>query len=243
MCGILLSSVLPGLLSLTVSMVIQLLLLTTVLAMCLPYCSRAANGEVVRFRNLRDGLRTHWLGVFKVLAVYMILGVILIVNFNFYMAAQGSVESSGVKVLMVTITALTGWTALGCVYFIGPWLAAITSAPAALSARAAFRKGLIAIALTPSTWLFLGFFLIFMLGFGFYTRIGMILIMPFFVSLVPTAYFLSVQYAAFLTDARAELGDDKPLRAYKKRAMELGQEWEYQQPRRTAKELIRPWDY
>lgn len=222
---------------------VQFSLLVLVLAALLPYCARAARGEPARWRHISEGIKKYWTIVARVLAVVTVVTIVLLVNLNFYLPLQDVVASPGLKLLLIFIVAVIGWTCLFLYVFLAPWLCASTAAEEKITARAALKKALMAVAITPGTWIWVAVLGIALFIGGLYTRIGLVLLIPVTVSFSQTAYELAAQYAIFIASAKEELGAEAGLRQLKKRASELGWEWEYAQPRRTFKELIRPWEY
>lgn len=223
--------------------VLQFALLVLILSALLPYCARAARGAPARFVHLREGVKSKGWVVARILFLLSFVYIVLGVNFNFYLPMQGQTNIQSVRLMLIFIVAIIGWTCMFLYVFLPPWLSAVTAVEAPLTARTALKKGMLAVALTPSIWLFIAVAGVVLLIGGLYTRIGIILVIPLMCSISQTAYQLAGQYAAFLAVAREEKGPESNLRNLKSRAKELGWEWEYAQPRRTFKELIRPWDY
>jgi hypothetical protein len=223
--------------------VLEFTLLVLALAALLPYCARAARGEPARVRHLIEGIKTKGAVVARILFVLVAVIIVLSVNLSFYLPLQGEFDSPAFKLLLVFIVAVIGWTCLFLYIFLPPWLCAATVGPGKVTALSALKKGLMAVALTPGTWMFLAFVGLVLLVGGLYSRVGLVLFIPVMVSLSHTAYQLAAQFADMLTVAKEQVDYNVRLRELKKRAMELAWEWEYAQPKRTFKELIRPWDY
>lgn len=222
---------------------IQISLLTAVLAALMPYCARAARGEPARWPDLLHGLKTKWASIAINLMVWVLVVVVLCFNFILYIKLQNQITSPVFHTLLIVIDAIIGWTILGLCILLPSWLCAITAYRENTKIRTAIGRSMMAIALLPGVWIcsvFIGLILIII---GVYTRIGLVLLVPILCSFSQTAYYLTAQYADFLTLAKEKLGENQPLKAYKKAANEIACEWEHRQPRRTFKELIRPWDY
>lgn len=222
---------------------VELVLLVIVLSGLLPYCAVAASGEPARWRHIIAGIKQQWPIVTKILLCALLTALVLIVNIRFYLPLQSTVDNSVAKMALIFTVAILAWTCLFLFIFLQPWLSAGTFNREKTTVKQALRKALMAIALIPGVWLLLGIMSIAFLVGGLYTRIGLVLYIPLMTSFGQTAYQLAAQHADFLTTARDELGDGVRLRSLKRRALELGWEWEQRQPRRTFKELIRPWDY
>lgn len=222
--------------------VIQVILLSVVLSGLLPYCARAARGEPARWRHLLWGINGN-LRVGAILGIWMIVLVVLSLNFFLYIKLQAQVSSAGFRLILITINSLIGWTLLVLCMLLAPWLCAATASEDKIKLIAVFKQGLIAAALLPGVWIFLSITGFLLLGIGAVIKVGVLLFVPVMASCSQTAYYLAMRQASFLMNAKEELGTGCPLRAYKRRANEIALQWEYRQPRRSLKELVRPWEY
>lgn len=222
---------------------VQFALLVLVLAALLPYCARTARGEPARWRHISEGIKKYWSIVARILAVVVVVISVLLVNLNFYLPLQDLVVSPSLKLLLIFVVAIIGWSCLVLFVLLAPWLCAGTAAEEKITAREALKKAFMAGALIPGTWILIAILGAALFVAGLYTRIGLVFLVPVLVSFSQTAYELAVQYSKFIGSAKEELGTQTGLRQLKKRASELSWEWEYAQPRRTFKELIRPWEY
>lgn len=222
----------------------ELLVTTVMVSALMPYCARAGRGEPARWAHLIPALKRHWVSVGKVLLVWAAVMAILIVNFTFYSRLQNQLEPGPLRMGLLGINSVIGWLGILLQVFLPVWLSAAT-ATSDRSGRLkdSFRSGLMAFALAPALWILVYMLIVLVIVSGLYTRITFIFVLPVFASLSQTAYHLAVQYVGFIAEAREELGDNLPVRQYKSRAKEMAMTWEYRQPRRTMKELIRPWEY
>lgn len=199
------------------------------------FATRAARDEPARMPDFFQGARSLFLPYVKVSAALLILLVVIVSNVAFYLR-MGSPVTSAVAMFFV-------WIALGVLFF----------APAALAVPARFpeerrllpilRRGMMLFALAPTLWVVVTILFLVIAIVGFLSVVGSVFLLPVLSILSATALDLVVRMVDDLGRARAELGEGKPVSAYKRRALELGWEWEYRQPRRTLRELIRPWEH
>jgi len=222
----------------------ELLITILTLSALMPFCARAARSEPARWIQLRPGVKQTFWPTAKVLVVWSAVIIILTVNFRFYSRLQTRVEAGPVQLFLLAVNSVIGWAVVVLQILLPVWMSAATAeADKPLGLKASFKAGIMAFALSPAMWIIVYLLIVFTIVSGLYTRITFIFVLPVFASLSQTAYHLSVQYVGFIGDARKELGGDLPVRRYKSRAKELALSWEYRQPRRTIKELIRPWEY
>lgn len=241
--GLVDSSTMAGKVILGLLLGLQFALLVLLLSGLLPFCAKAARGEPARWPDLKAGIKIQWPRVARTLGLWLIVLGLLVVNFFFYLKMNGQVQAPGLQMALIIVSASVGWLIMAWLFFCCPWLCASTSSQEAIGLKQSLAKGLMVIALLPGVWLTVFISLVLVFCTGLYTRLGLIFFLPVLASIGQTAYTLSVQYATFLTTAREEMGGDVKLRSYKRRARELAWEWEYRQPRRTFKELIKPWEY
>ncbi len=232
-----------GKIAIGIMFLLQFVLVVIVLSGLLPFCAKAARNEPARWPDLKQGVMNQWPRVAATLGIWLLVLLLLAVNFLFYLRINARVESSGAQIALVIVTASVAWLTLAWLFFGCPWFCASTSTNEKNGLKQSLAKALMVIALLPGTWITAFVILILTFATGLYTYIGFIFFLPILASIGQTAYGLSVQYAGFLTIAREELGEQVKLRQYKRRARELVWEWEHRQPRRTFKELIRPWEY
>lgn len=234
---------LAGKIAFGLMVIVQFVLMVLLLAGLLPFCAKAARDEPARWPDLKAGIKYQWPRVARTLGLWAVVLGLLVVNFFFYLKMNTQVQSPGLQMGLIIISASVGWLILAWLYFAAPWLCASTSSGELAGLKQTLAKGLMVIALLPGVWLTVLICLVLVFCSGLYTRLGLIFFLPALASIGQTAYALSVQYATFLAAAREEMGEGVKLRSYKRRARELAWEWEHRQPRRTFKELIRPWEY
>lgn len=208
----------------------------------LPFASMGARGLPARFGDLWAGMKNHKLAVGKVLAVFFVANFVLFVGIRFYAAIGADSPVPALKTAGTVLAAALLWGMLFLFLFALPVFGGMFTPDTELSLRAVLRRGVLLFVLKPGVWITALVLFVLYLGVSYLTKIGFIFILPVTVSLITTAAFLVEQYAGFLADAKRELGDDQPLKRYKLRANELSLAWEAQQPKRTLKELIKPWE-
>ncbi len=220
---------------------VQIVLLTVTLSLLLPFCGRAARGESARLNTLWPG-RSPIVYLGLILTIWLLVCTALLFNANLYLNLQNTIASPIFRMAVILIGALVGWALAGWLLFLPIVLCAATFG-SRLTLKTVFSNALLALALSPLLWIFVGIFGVILLVSGGITRVGLILFLPVMASVSQTAYQISMQYASFLAEAKDTCGAGKSLKEYKDRATELAQLWEYRQPRRTFKEIIRPWEY
>jgi hypothetical protein len=166
--------------------------------------------------------------------------VLVIANVFFYFRLSG-VQSRGVALTGTVVGAAFFWAGLGIVTYALVLLVATASEYTGF--KALLRRALMAMALAPGLWAVAVITCIVFTGLALFSRVGIVFIAPWFATVAATTYRIVEQHADYLAEAREALGPDQPLRAYRKKALELAWDWELRQPRRTLRELIKPWEY
>ncbi|MCX7625408.1 MAG: hypothetical protein N2Z21_04275 [Candidatus Sumerlaeaceae bacterium] len=73
--------------------------------------------------------------------------------------------------------------------------------------------------------------------------IGIVFVIPFWCAVGCVAFKTSADFINALTSAKAELGAEKPLKLYRRRAVEMCIESEMRKPPRTWKDIFKPWEF
>ena len=222
--------------------------LTTFLVsiLCFPgvfyFCHVAARGDSARLVDIRIGFRQCFFPVAIVLILWGIGAAVLALNFRFYYQLHLLAQTDERKLIFAILSMLTLWFIFLRVTFLTPWLCAVTTDTPVMK-RTAIRRALTLFILAPAPWIIITFLLAAtVLLFHQFPPICL-LTLPLVASLGQTAHRLILQYIGFLDEARTQLGDGQPYRAYKTKARQLAQDWEEAQPRRTFRELVKPWEH
>jgi hypothetical protein len=257
---------LPIAAAVALGVVVLCLLLGLPLAGMLVFASKAAHGKPARLPDFLFGIRRCWGRVIVLLLVFAASAFLCAVNLRFYMSIGDVRVSRAIQSGAVILAGLHGWLLVLLTYLAAPAFCAVTAGEwqgqetlvsrtrtaeetnghpgvdLSKNWRSWLRNALMALVLTPGLWAMVTLCGGALLVLALWSKFGLLLYLPIMVSVAQTAFFLSQQYAEFLAQAKMELGNQARLRALKFHARELALKWEYAQPRRTAKELIRPWE-
>lgn len=206
------------------------------------FCHVAARGDSARFADVRTGFRQCFFAVTMVLVLWGIGAAILAINFRFYYQLHLLAQTDERKLLFAILSMLTLWFIFLWITFLTPWLCAVTT-EAPVKKRAAIRRALTLFVLAPAPWVIITLLLVVILLLFRQFPPVCLLVLPLIASLGQTAHRLILQYIGFLDQARHLLGDGQPYRAYKTKALQLARDWDEAQPRRTFRELIKPWEH
>lgn len=219
------------------------LLALLVFAALLRFCARAASGEPVRIRDLPHGITCCWGRVLFLSGLIAIATLVSYVNFRIYFSLDISSQSRGVQLFVMILAGLQGWILLLILCFAWPVLCAATADDGPFKFRQTLRQALLAITLTPGLWISFSIIAAAFLILCAWSQVGLILYLPFTTMLAHSAWYLSMKKVQFLAESRQQLGSSATLSEMKKRARDLADEWEAATPRRTFKELVKPWEY
>lgn len=208
------------------------------MAALLPFSARAARGEPVRWPTLWQSLKLHLAPIGILTAGANLCMIILLVNLRFYLMMQ----SQSSPYLFTVLAALDGWLIVLICFLFWPMLCALSLPGPVVSLRARLYQPFVWIVILPSVWLFIGITGTILLWAAFVTRFGLLVYLPIMIVLAQSAAFLSTQYIEFLSIASRDSTKKSGIRHLKNQAMELAIEWEANQPRRTLRELIKPWE-
>lgn len=214
---------------------------TITLSGLLPFASMAARGVPVRLPDFFSAMKSQWKPVAKMLALQGATVIVFLVGIRFYGTigneASGTLKSIGTVLAIALMWGLTFLTLIALAVWGGMF-----TPDGELNIKSILKRGFLLFMLKPGIWFSTAIAFAFYLVISWYSKIGFIFLLPVLMSMITTSAFLVEQYAGFLTDAKQELGDALSLSKYKRRAIELGIAWEAKQPKRTLRELIKPWE-
>ncbi len=206
------------------------------------FATRGAKDEPARLPDFKSGARRLFRPYLKVLFVLFLTLVVVISNVWFYGRIGATVGSPEVRMGLAAASMVFIWGGAALFLYSFVILAVPARFPEDTRLWPTIRRGTMLFALAPGLWLIVAILFTVAAVFCFLSVVGAIFLLPIFGTLTATAMDLVIRMVDDLGKARTELGEGKPLRAYKRRALELGWEYEYRQPRRTLRELIRPWE-
>lgn len=213
------------------------------------FATVAARDDAARIRHFREGVAGLFRAYAKFLAVALVAAVVVIANVAWYAKWSSGGGEPGSPGL-----AQAPRFALFCAAMLFVWIGAALTVffPAAVAAparygpetgtRASMKKAFVLFVLSPGFWFGVTLWLVALLALCAISVAGVVFALPVLAAFSTTALETASRNAEFLVKAREELGDGKSVRAYKARAAELAEEWYALQPRRTLRELIRPWE-
>lgn len=217
-------------------------LLSALMAGTFYFADKAARDLPARWPDIVTGIKQLSRRYAVCLLLIALGAVVTMANIAFYSSIARGVTGAA-AIALTAFAAAFLWLGLGAACYALVLLATAAGLPGNSTYREVLRRSFMSLALTPGLWLFLLFgFTLFTLG-CIWSRIGIIFILPFVACGATTARRLVEQYAEHLAEAHTTLGPGKPLSAYKAKAREAGLAWEYRQPRRTLREMIKPWEY
>lgn len=223
------------------------LLIIVITALCASglgyHCWRTANGFSATVADIKRGMGLHWKRMLLILLLWALAEVILLVNLQFYKALAAQATGGVSQVASFVGITVAGWLVVMLLYLLPPTVAAVTGSAERQGLKATLKRGIMVGILTPGPWVTTGVVLVALFVSGFFLRLPWIFVLPVLCSLGQTAMVLALQQVGFLQQATDELGAGQSIGAYKAKARQLTLEWEARQPRRTLKELIKPWEY
>jgi len=210
-------------------------------SLLVPFAAKAARGEPARYPDLIAGIRTQLVTALKFILVYFGFAAILAGNIAFYFLMGRRHAGSATGMIATSLGAALIWV------FLAWWIAGFPAASCCdgvvrLTFRQWFRKSILLLALAPGVWISAAFMLALVIVLGALSRVGIVFILPCFACFSCTAAWIVGQHAELLDEARNQIGAGKKVGEYRRMAQQLGFEWEMRQPRRTFRELIKPWE-
>lgn len=222
---------------------VALLVLTSLLmGGTFAFATRAARDEPARLPDFRGGVRPLFPAYLKLLICLGLAECVILSNIWFYLHLGNTVASPAVRMVLISAAMVFLWGAVGVTVYGFCALATPARFPEEKSLRPLLRRATMLFALAPGLWVAVAVIYALIAAFCFLSVVGAIFLLPVLASLTTTALDLVVRLVDDLGRARAELGEGRPIGVYKRRALELGWEWEHRQPRRTLRELIKPWE-
>ncbi|MCX7017726.1 MAG: hypothetical protein WCK47_11805 [bacterium] len=204
--------------------------------------TRAARDEAARLPHFWTGARTLFRRCLVLLIVAAVVFVLVAANVVFYLKLGGQAQSSTARAACFAVSMLFLWIGFGMYAYLPAACAALARFDTEQRLRTVLRKGFMLFAIAPMLWFFASVFFLALAVLCVISVLGMIFLIPLYAALATSALDIAVKHAEYLSAARNELGERRQLSAYRRRAVELAWEWEYRQPRRTFRELIRPWE-
>lgn len=211
------------------------------------FATAAARDEAARSRHFREGMARLFVPYAKFLLLTLGAAVVLVANIVWYAKMSSAPESPDSPGMAPPLR-----FALFCAAMLFVWVSAALAVffPAAAAAtarygpglRASLKKAFVLFVLSPGFWFAVAVWLAFLAALCAISVAGVVFVIPLLAAFSTTALDTASRNAEFLVKARNELGEGKSVRAYKARAAEIAEEWYAQQPRRTLRELIRPWE-
>lgn len=205
------------------------------------FAACAARGEPARWPVFRSGMASLFKRYLSVLVLVGIAVSLLVANIMFYSKFSHG-ASPGMAMGFLVAAMLFFWLGVGLWVFLHPVLAAPAWFPDESRIRPLLRKAFILFVLAPVFWFFVGLVFLVFLGLAVLSVVGVLFVLPLFATLTTTGLSIVARHAEYLAEARGELGDGRAISEYKRRAVEKALEWEARQPRRTFRELIKPWE-
>lgn len=205
----------------------------------MPFALHAARDETPRLPDLLRFMRSRFPSYGLVVLVIGVAAAVVVANEFFYFRLSSAGKGT-LKTFATILGAGFFWVGFALATYSAILLITAAEVP---GVRAMARRAFMTMALTPGLWLFAMLALAGGIVLCLVSRVGVVFVIPWFATVMATAYRIVEQHADYLAHAREAIGPDMPVGAYRKKAIELAWEWEYRQPRRTLRELIKPWEY
>lgn len=232
----------PALVSYTVPWVVIYLLTVLSVSAVFHFCYIAIRDESARLRDALSGVKLCAKTVSIIVAVWSLVFAALVTNFFFYFAHHNEAQTEARKLTFAVLSMFIGWFIFLWSSFLVPWLCTATTSER-VKFRLSFRMAITYFVMAPRLWLPIAS-LALLIGISVPSFPPLIvLVLPLTGSLGHTAYRMTIRYIAFLEQAREALGHNRTTREYKAKARELEDAWESAQPRRTFRELLKPWEH
>jgi len=193
---------------------------------------------------LRDLPKRAWRSSLKAFPYVIAVGgakLLIAANVVFY-AHLARTYSGGVGLLCFSLSIFFIYVFFCYVAYamalIGSWVANMKS-----SLLSNAKSALIALIVIPRLWISAFVFGSLSTLLLLISILGSIYVLSLWVVLSATAFQLAQEYIANLKVATTELGEGHSVRQYRRKAVILCLENEYKKPRRTLRELLKPWEY
>jgi hypothetical protein len=206
------------------------------------FATRASRDEPARLIHFREGLKAYWVPYLKLILVGCAGILIVSANIAFYTHLAGKAVTPAGRSGFVVAAMLFFWIGAGLFLFLHPLLATPARFSAVFRLVPTLRKAFVLLAIAPQLWIATAVLFSAIAVLCVISVAGLLFVMPVFASLTSTALDISVRHAEFLATAREVLGPGRRLAEYRRKAVELGWDRECSLPRRTLRELIKPWE-
>lgn len=205
------------------------------------FAVKAAQEQPARIVHFKQSVAALFGRYTKLLILLALAATLIAVNIVFYQRFA-AVSSPGLRSAFFVASMLFVWIMVAVIMYSQPLLATAARFPEQMKTKQLLRKAFIYFALAPGFW-FISTVLFGLIAFGcLASLVGTLFLVPLLAAQATSALEIVVQYAENLGRAKEELGQGRSLSQYRKRAAELGWEWELQQPRRGFRDLIKPWE-
>ncbi|MCX7716802.1 MAG: hypothetical protein N2111_00140 [Candidatus Sumerlaeaceae bacterium] len=206
------------------------------------FATRAARDEAARLAHFKAGISGLFWVYLKLLLLSLFVAAIVSANILFYGGLARTAASVAAKIGFVSVAMLFAWGGLA----LGVYSVAVFGAPARYGPEAGLRETLrrtvVLFFVTPGLWLLVTVFVGLLWALCALSIVGVVFVLPILATASSTALHLAAEQAQFLAQAREDLGPGHPVRVYRRRAAELTEAADARRPRRTLRELIRPWE-
>lgn len=232
----------PGVVAAVVVGIGLLAFLAAGLAGAFHFSTLAVQDHPARLADFRAGVRLHFLRYAGFLVLALLVAVIGFADAAFYLRTASSKQASPAQLAVSLAGVLFVWILLGAVVYmlaLAPALARLSDAGGML---ARVRKAFVLFAIAPVFWFCSALILLVFELLAIVSVLGILFVVPLFTCFTSTALELAIRQIEFLRQARAELGENRSVAQYRAKAAELAWEWEAAQPKRTFRELIKPWE-
>jgi len=206
------------------------------------FATRAARDEAARLVHFKAGAAGLFAPYLKLALLAALAAAVVAANIMFYGGLARAAESMPAKIGFVSLAMLFAWGGLALLIYAFVAFAAPARYGREVTLREALHRAVVLFFLMPGTWLGVTVFVIFVSAVLAVSIVGMVFLWPVLATASTTAFHLAAEHAQHLAKAREEMGAGHPVWAYRRRAAELAEEADARRPRRTLRELIRPWE-
>lgn len=220
-----------------VTAILVVLFVVYCLAGMMGFATMAVHDEPARLPDYRRCARELFRPYLKETLAYGLIMLVMIGDLAFYLKYGGKLGG-----LVFAAGLIFLWIAIGAAVFLLPLAAAPARFPEEKRLLPLARKAFILFVVAPGYWFMTSLLMLVLLVACVISIVGVIFLMPIFAVLTTTALGIAVQHVDFLRAAREQLGDGKSIGEYKRKARELAWDWEEARPKRTFRELIKPWE-
>lgn len=208
-----------------------------------PFAQKAAQDLPARFSDFRAGIRQRFGRYLLLTILAAAAAAVIAANVRFYLLVAHKNEGTFLATAMGIISAAFGWAFLVFSSYAASVFATAAACEPSVPLRSVLRRAFVVMAIAPGFWLFALIFWAVIAAICIVSHAGIIFVIPGLASAASTGVRLISQHGDFLAEARTHIGASQSLAAYKRKAAELAEEWEARQPKRTLRELLKPWEY